>query len=297
MDDQAICCKIQQIFTRFSQDPKTTLLYNYDMANKIIQQIIKQRGVLFNLFFLLYMLSLQPILLREVSWVIERGRLNPILGWLMVIVSVLETIGIFLKTPAVAKRLDLAKRVGEAEKAGTGFVFLVWIFHTVIAVCLLMLAFQAFGVWSTGSEDEISLTAALIMFGLITKEIVILLYWMIKFAPEPEDQRKESTAEQWRKMTRREIAGDIALFIFAAVAFTSIWEYIAINTPIETGNIFYMLLQYALAGFLCLLFYLPIRSLYIFEEFLMRSSRRDDLLFWGTVSINVIVCLTIIPFK
>lgn len=260
------------------------------MAKTFFQDILHKRGILFNLLFFVYLLFFQPLLLRRVSWVIERGQTDFWLGMLMITVSILETFGIFWKTPAVAQRLKQAKRLGEADDAGFGFIFLVWIFHTVIAVSLMMMAFNAFGIWRTGQTDEINGWAMGIMVAVIIKEIVILVFWIDQFTTSAEENKLTKT-----NLFNREIWGDIALFLFGAVAFTSIWEFIASNTPIDGGHIIYILIQYALAVLLCLMFFLPIRSLFIFEEFLNRTNTRDDLFFWGSILINVLFSLTLIP--
>ncbi len=253
----------------------------------------QKRGILFNLFFLLYLFSFQPLLLREVSWIVERGQTNFWLGMLMIFVIVVETVGIFWKTPAVAQRLRILKQNKAAKETGFGFVFLVWIFHTVIAVSVLMIAFNAFGVVIIRELEEMGGWIILIFVGMIVKELIILLYWMDQFTAKEAD--KPANQEQVQNNFRKEIFGDIALLIFGAVAFTSIWEFIAVNTPILPGSFFSIVSQYILAAFLCLIFFLPIRSLYIFEEYLTKSTRRENIIFWGSLLVNILFSLTIIP--
>ncbi|MAT43964.1 MAG: hypothetical protein CL609_16640 [Anaerolineaceae bacterium] len=263
------------------------------MLLSIKDTILEKRGLLFNLFFFVYLLTLQPIVLRRVGRVLERGQDDIWLGILIVFVSIFETAGIFWKTPAVALRLRTDTDRNQKGNIGFGFIFLVWIFHTVISVSLMMIALNAFDAWKVDQNQEISGWVIGLLFLIIIKELILLFYWMDQFgSAKPANLLSE---EKQQKIFHRELIGEIALFLFGIVAFTSNWEFIAVNTPILPGNYIYILLQYLVALFLCLLFFLPIRCMFIFEEYLTLNTQREIFLFWSTILLNVVFSLTIIP--
>lgn len=210
----------------------------------------EQRGIFFNALFLVFLLALQPLLLRRMDAVINHDRRDVLVGSLLLLVMVLETLGIWLKVPGVMKRL--LERDPERNPAGF-FFFAVWALHTVLSALLLFPFLKSFGL------DENETMGLVLLVLVVLKELVLLGYLMIGAG-------NRATRLLPMDLSRAELAGDFLLFMFAAVAFSATWGVISPGVQVSQGNFVLTVVNAFGAGLIFLILFLPLRMVYVIEE-------------------------------
>jgi hypothetical protein len=216
--------------------------------------LFRFRGILFNLLFLGYLALLQPLVLRRLDGVLERGAVDPLLGVLLLVVPWLELAGLYLKAPVVLARLRT-----NSARWPTTLPIVVWMAHLVLNIMLLV-GFACFGV---NSGDDPPLWGVLLMAAVVIKELFFLLYWTLKVEPGKEPRETRFLQETW---FLRELAGDLLLLPFALLSFSCLWQMLVARNPIHYSSPGDAAVELALAVFVFLLLFTASRSLYVIEE-------------------------------
>jgi hypothetical protein len=245
-------------------------------------QIYRWEGLIFNLLSALYFLFLAPLLQTSTIASIkgEPPTAVPWLGWLLILISILEVYAFPLKMCYVQAAVK-----NHQEKFGNG-IFL-WMFHAVISILLMFTAFQAFGFDFIGEEKELPWW----MMGLIFATVIKELYFMgTMMGLKTEEQLQQ----KYGRPNRKEWLVDLILLVYACIAYTACWQSLSYGMDMEKDNMVMYIVNCFVAGLLFLIFYLPLRIPYHLEETAQLKTAWGWLKFIGPiVLIMVIVVLSL----
>jgi hypothetical protein len=260
----------------------------------MLSLFMRFRGILFNLLFLAYLALLQPLVLRRLDAVLERGAVDPLLGVLLLVVPWLELAGMYFKAPVVLERL----RQGAARWPST-FPTVVWMAHLVLNV-MLFVGFACFGVVS---GDDPPLWGVLLMVAVVLKELYFLLYWTLKV--EPVQARATSSAEDSEARHSpspyparpgwSELAGDLLLLPFALLSFSCLWQMLVARSPIHYSSPGDAVVELALAVFVFLLLFAASRSLYVIEEWATLRGKWPIAAWAVSILLNLALAVAFLP--
>jgi hypothetical protein len=243
--------------------------------------LFANRGVVFNAVFFIYIFTLQWPLLNAVARVMEQGQTAPLLGLVLIVVTFAELVGIHLKLPV------LNHRIGKRKIKHFWLFFIIWVFHIVVNMMLVLFGMSAFGL--SPSSERLAWIPIGFAFFVVIKELYLLFYFAFK-------PRIKNLAEP-HKLALRELCGDALIFVWSAVAFTVTWVYAAVQTPILRGNIVYVIAQLAGAAFLFLMMFLPLRLLQFYEDWSLPRTRGQKLWGWLTLLANVTAAMGVMVFN
>lgn len=240
--------------------------------------VICNRGIVFNLALLAYILIVQHPLLYAVIRAYERGRTNYFLGALMIFLIIAEKIGIHLKLPVLNYRLR-----GNKTRHWWA-IFIIWVFHIIINTMLLINAYTFFG-WDLGAENA---HWALLIgpFAVVIAELYILIYFFLK----PRVKKVDNPC----KLMIREFTGDAIIFVWSAVTFTTTWVYLTSQPFIGSGSFWFVLIQLLGVALIFLMMFLPLRLLYLYEEWSQPVTRKRRLWLWLTFAANVAGAMVVV---
>lgn len=257
--------------------------------------IIAQRqgfqGFLFNLLFIAYLWFFQPQVMQRMTLVAKQGGQDPILGWVLIVSSILEMAGFFLKAPR------LKQRIAENPDNNKNWILIgwaVWIPHIALSIFILFMIMQSFGM---PIDPEVTYPDSIIFifFAIILKELFLLygIYWLdnplsgAKFLGRvfPSNQ----IAMQWSWL------GDLLVFPFSVLAFTAFWELFVSGIPFTWKYIFDGVVEILSASLLFLFAYATSRSIYIIEEWALARTRLNYLFLAGTTLLSLAIALWNIP--
>ena len=236
---------------------------------------MRSHGTWFNLIFVGYALLVQPVLLAATSTVLLDDGTNVVIGLLLSLAIVLETIGLFWKIPHVQARLGV-----NADTQTMGEIMMVWVLHTVLTVVLGIAAMQAFGI----SIDDGGWIPPAVMMGLVIKEIAVLGVLTMKPA-KMYDRAKE-------------IHADIALAIFACIAYTGFWEVLAhsFGSVFETYSGFEAYLQLSVSIFIFFIAFLPTRFGFFYEDALTQRTPVETMWWWVSMGLATLAGISPLIF-
>ncbi len=219
--------------------------------------IMKKRGIVFNGFFLLYIVLIQPLILPALYGAINFEETYIVIGVLMLIAIVVETIGIYWKSKVIGSR--------KSPEAEFGWLFmLVWMFHAVVSIIVYMWALETFGVEITGDgQPHWSIYGCIF---IVIKELAILFILILS-----DTSKKKSMS------TAKELVADFFLLFFACIAYTSTWEAVT-NQPgmkLSEYGAGEAALYAGVAGLIFLIFFIPIRMVHVIEDLYSMKTGRD----------------------
>ncbi len=215
-------------------------------------RLLQSGSILTNFFLTGYLVFLHELVydfffydhVHEVSRrVLHEGAKNYLFGIILLIAIVGEVAAFYWKT-----RYNRSTREG-------GPVFLLWIFHTVVAVVMSIFALEALGF---GFDENAGISAAA-MFITVIKELVLLMF----IITAPEEQKVSPL---------RGIMGDIFFALFYSLAYTVVIGNILL--PANYDNYLFAF-WYSKAGFimnslvvllLFFMFYMPLRLPYYISK-------------------------------
>lgn len=241
------------------------LVYNY-------------RGVLFNIAFFIYILTVQIPLVKAVSGVMEHGKINLLVGLLLILVTFAELVGIHLKLPV------LNSRIGKGEIKRFALFFIIWVFHIIVNMSLVIFGLKAVGIFF--DSEHMAWLAMVFAVFVVLKEIYLLMYFWAK------PRLKKELSE--KKLMTRELIGDVLIFCWSAVAFTVTWVYGASSGLVQPGSILVIVLQLVGAILIFLMMFLPLRLLQFYEEWSIPRTRRQKLWSWLSLVLNILAALLIL---
>jgi len=164
------------------------------------------------------------------------------------------------------------------ENIGTTGIVL-WMFHMMVSMVMIFAALSLFGV-DISTMADVHPWMALIPFVLVIKE-VYLMFGLMGFDEDSISDKlhANSQTESW--------LWDLILVFYTWLAYSVTWASMALDTPLSNENLAMHLMDMGLAGFLFLLFYMPVRIPYFLEGMVYVRSSRQALSFWAPLGIVV----------
>ena len=261
---------------------------------KLINFLLSQHGIIFNLAFGIYFLFFKDWLLEALRITMNYEQKNYIIAIIFAIVSILEVLGYFLKLPLMKKRLapDIFK-IGvidgdkkSVEETLSRFTFLVWICHSVVGIIIGFWIIQGINpeaIISSGDAEDFSLKDFFLLVYIIIiliKELILLFLLMGRVLVESVELTEKDEILFFLD-TKIEWLADFFIFTFSIIAFTTTWEFMVYQgTTISSSNFILTLINVICATILFFIFYLPSRMIYLIEELLLikvKKSKTDEL--------------------
>jgi|GEM_PF-1896053 len=254
------------------------------MKTSSLLKIFESGSVLTNLFLFSYLFFFHELvydyffydIVRDVSRAaIFENRENPVLGLLLFGIIVAEFVAYVWKSKSA--------RVSED---GFGGIFLIWIFHTVIAVLMSITAMTMLGY----SMDDVSCQMVLVLFLTVIKELAILGVVAVK-----SDKKNDEKISRWKS-----IGADVIFAVFYSLAYTIVIGNIL--APSNYENYLFaawyakplMIMNTLIIILLFFMFYMPMRMAYfIFEK---PRSGTERAVSWAAV-ILVAAAVVILHFE
>jgi hypothetical protein len=253
---------------------------------QMLTRFIQSRYFFLTLWFLAYFIWVQPLVLAHLSQAPEEK--NIILGLMLVGVQILELIGVWLKFPTVAARIEANRSQSWAQ---LGIILLVMT-HIFITALLAITTIKLFGIDFDDSGLFNGLAALAIFFAALIKEGFFLAGGFrlmgaksYRLPPIPQIVPPHIV----------EIIGDGLLAVFSALAYTVTWEQIASGSPIGGGSISDTVVEYLGAMLLFFMVFPATRILYYTEELLTQRPRIAVLGSWALLLITMCAAIAAIP--
>lgn len=253
-------------------------------------------NLLFNGLFLLYFTLVQPALLARLARVPEQT--DVALGLFLVLMSLVELVGVWLKLPALRENLKAWGNKSTLAAFAGGVVVLV---HLGLIMFLFTLsATQAFGVnWANDPPFLLGLLGFVFFMAMVAKEGV-LLESLLDVVNHPESSAGHRVPAFFQALHRRfpgmgVMFGDILLSLFSAVAYTVTWERFFGGMPLSATTFWGRLGEYFTVAFLfCMLF--PATQLpSTIEACLTRRSLSTRLISTGSLLLTMVIAILSLP--
>ncbi len=180
---------------------------------------------------------------KAASGVVFRQETSYILGIVLFAAMLMELIAVIIKGRFYPRRIS------------TGFLILIWIFHAVVSMVILMTGMTALGFDVSGEQAPI----AFAMFAVVIKEIIILC--IIIAGPGKKDAG-----------TSLKISSDLFLLFFYCTGYTTVWmTLMTTENPANyllsgAHSAFLLVMNVILAVLLFCIFYLPLRLGYFITQ-------------------------------
>lgn len=237
--------------------------------------LVEYRAVIFNAIFLIYILILQKPLLGIIK-ASDFKKPYPLLGAILVAVVIAEFIGLHLKVPMILRR---ARKSKSAEIRGGCFMFLIWIFRMVINMFILILGIGALGIGPDAGKGQTLFI--ILMFVSVIKDLYAIFY--------------VSGIAKRGGTDIGEFVGDLLILLWGMVSYTATWVYMSSGMDFfDVRGIGAIALELFAALLIFFIFFLPIQSVYMFEEAALPRNRRRSLFFWLGFTANVISAMLVL---
>lgn len=236
--------------------------------HSIVRFILRFRFVFFNILFAIFALFLRKPFTNMLRNAMYGKETNYLLGIILLLAIVLETVAIAFKT----KVLTIRMRIEQPEKAGTNLscasIFILWIFHILVGEMVVLLASQAL---SGGDFESFSPFGIVMIFVEVIRNIFILGFMLRTI---PKEKQKIPIA--------KDFVADIFLFYFAITAYTATWGVIA-NMTVVANHIAMTIANTLAAVLIFLIFYIPLNMMYHFERRQYKQTKLQQALFFGSL--------------
>lgn len=210
----------------------------------------RYRGLALNLGFILYLIFLNPWVVYQLRLIVVKEISSPLWGWFLIGLMLAELIAIHLKYPAVRTRLQKAR---PQQTMGGLFLIGIWIAHMLVNVLLGLAAMQAFGINHRSDKDLF----LIVILAATLKELYLLFYLMY--------MDKKTRPDVERRTYKREMWLDLVFFVYTCIGFSATWELMFGDLKLDTDLSMALFISAAFM-FVFFLFYLPLRMLYLIEE-------------------------------
>ena len=274
---------------------------------KWLQRAFQVKPYFFSLLFILYIWLIQPILMRLLA-ASQDGSGNIWLGWGLLFIPLLEFAGIFSKLP-VSNYFHSQKNEDRTNVNAVVFLFIIdMVLHLGLGCLYMFVCFQIIqGVpLNNGSTFYIVLSIVL-MFVVIAKEAFIIVVIMSATPLPGANLPANNKFDQWlfAKVNQNTIrflswdnfildmAGDGFLFIFSAISFTVMWNFIvSLNPPDMIWPKAISELLGVLSYFMMI--YLPLRASSFPFEMNIIQSKKQWIIYIGSILFAAL--MSILPF-
>ena len=274
---------------------------------KLLQRAFQFKSIFFSMLFILYIWLIQPMLMNLLS-ASQNGTGNFWLGWGLFFVPLFEFAGIYSKLPVSNY---FRKQLGENDGNNSALIFafvINMVLHLGLGCLYLFVCLQIIqGVPLGKGSDLYSTLSVILLFIVIAKEGFIIGVIMVATPLPGINGPANNKYDKWlfEKVLQNRIvqltfgdfiqdtAGDGFLFLFTAISFTVMWNFIvSLNPP----DIYWPKEISELSGVLIyfLMIYLPLRASSFPFEMNMIQNKKQWLLY--VCSIFLAAIIGILPF-
>lgn len=252
-----------------------------DSTATLAQRTYRWEGLVFNVTCDIYFVLLAPLIVSTADAVMRQPGVTAVwLGVLILAISLAE----LWAFPVKMRFVNQAVRT-HGDSAGSAFM--LWLFHAVISVILVMLIAECFGA-EIGEGDDSTTWMAIVMPIVVIKELVFLFVLMAGIDDDSEP------LPRYTRPQRREWLADAILVVYACVVYSASWGSIMSNADLEPHNLPMYVLNLFVASLLFLIFYLPLRIPYWIEELAQVDSTGDRLRLVGSILIALVPAVAIL---
>jgi hypothetical protein len=279
----------------------------------LLYALLRRRSIFFYLLFLGYAIFINPWLIELINETSD-GQEMPALGLFLFFVLLLELWGLWLKHPIMVYYARQYPAAGAKPEKDFGWVdasagcapgllitLFIPVFHLAMAGFLYMIAVQTTGVRDNGTDWRVLLVVGG-LFLVIIKEagVMGLLYtpyglrgaskdtyptlgWRgIRYVQYPSEIRLEHLL--------RDALGDLVLLLFSAVAYSALWDAVALVSPLRRGT----LTEYLGLGIYFMMVVLPLQTVPIFQTMTTQQTKAQRN--WIVVSLLILVLVSMLTF-
>ncbi len=244
--------------------------------------IFNWEGWIFNLLAGIYFLFFSTMV-RDISITNFKGEEDvfmPWFGFVLIAISILEIY-------AFPKKMKYVHLAIQERGGNSGSGFLLWMFHAVISILLVMMALQSFGYDISPENDSTPWWMMLLLFATVIKELFFLFFiWGIE---------ENISKKKYKRPNKKEWILDLILLAYMCIAYSVTWETITYNTPMEKDNLVMYILNIVVASMLFLMFYMPLRIPYLLEEMAGIKTTKDVLIFISSILLVLVPVIAALP--
>lgn len=215
------------------------------------------RAATFSLLFALYALLLAPLVLGRLESAVRDQSREPLLGWAILIIALLETPALYCKIQAVVQRLKIL-HTGEDKPEPPGLLFACWLAHFVIAGVLIFAVLESLGLGTNEGDTAMNLALG----ALIVRE-----FWLGGFL----FLARGRAIPGWL-----EFLSDIALLAFACAMHTVFWQFAVESSDRDEYSLVLMSINLVLMAFFFLIAYGATQIPYLWEASVRARSEKNE---------------------
>lgn len=217
-----------------------------------MKNLLPRSGLLFNLYFVIFLLFLHDPLLSAVNKSFFGDEKIITLGIILVLAIILDFVGTLIKIPRIYARANYQ----EANETGS-IILPLWLGRTTITIMLVGMASEAFGNTLNGDSPTIQI----LVFALVLKEIFIMGFMIMK-----SEAAWKTAPDKLKEYSWKEFLADSMLWLYMSIAYTACWESIGLNDPLRTYSGGALVTYIIAATVLFMLIVMPLRAVYLIEE-------------------------------
>ena len=251
-------------------------------------KLLNNRGVVFYLLFIGYLITLHPDLLNRLATA-SRSNPDPLLGWIFLLIPFLELIGFWLKLPYLPHPTPQ-----QVKKPSGGTILLkvlLPILHVGMSAFLFIVGTQIAGLQPEGDAPWTWQLLYVIGFFLILfKELGFLtlfftfagVEWTATQQYPPDILFLKRLRGSIREMRLRHLAedtlGDALLLVFSSLGYTALWEYVGMSSPLRTDVGFwdYVFQLIGLSVYLMIVIP-PLQAVYLLRDAIAPTTKIQNL--------------------
>ena len=183
----------------------------------------------------------------------------------LLVLQGVEFVALKWKSAAVFSR---NRNVFLSVKLGIG-IFVLWLFHLAVSLLLGITADQALGINADGSRKW----EGIVICAVIVKELFLLPFLLDLWGNEAA--KLAAPAE----LARKETVADLLLFVFSAVAYITLWEYLAFDPQSSLVRYWTQPVMLWIEGFAAILLIcmtlIPLKIPWLTEVWITRAFNRQ----------------------
>jgi hypothetical protein len=281
--------------------------YNLITFMNILNWILKYRSIPLNLLFAAYLIFLQPIVVQRLQQTRSYTRIDPLVGYLLIALQLMELIGAALKLPMSSylylhrfnRKIMNSPTWGSAS---VGCLLFPWIFHLLIAV---ILGFFALDMLVSDQSSRGWLGVAMVFLVIFKETAFIALNNPVIGTGDPSNPPSRNNPLHLARTSRGlftppkqisiglaicDLLGDLMLLAYGVVGFTVLWD----ANPFFTGSAWGLDL-FAFIYFFVI--YVSLRGIYFMQDVFLESSRMQKIASLLSFCVVLIVSMRTLPWR
>ncbi len=256
--------------------------------SSFVYKLLKNRGLVFYLLFIGYLITIHPGLIERLSEA-SLSSPDPLFGWIFLLLPLFELVGFWLKYPLLAY---YARNYPQK--------FSNWTILMIIFLPILHLGMSAFlfiiGTQIAGLQPKENapwywqLLYVIGFFLVIIKDAGILLMtfsfggmkWTARQQYPPDvlflKRLRKGIQEVQLRHLLEDALGDVFLLIFSSLGYTALWEYMGMSSPFYTHVGFWEYIFQLLGALIYFMMVIPpLQAVYLLQGTFVRTTKRQKL--------------------